>query len=266
MEDISEIKEAITWVKECGDEWYTNYYISDIVAKQWIKNGQLKILIGENAAFLLRQKQSFSLLYYFAASDEGLFAGMRALINETTETLSVDVLHKNDDDNKVGKIFRNIGFDKRIKLYRMRKGKSSISKAKLPKVCYAKRDDAEIIETMLSNEFDELCEQIPDIDEIKSAIDNRQIIILEDDNRVISFFWAERTGKTVLWRYWLTDPKYRSSSLAGLVLLRQVMALHEDAMQTFLWVREDNEKVIKAHEKNGFTKDGLVDDVYCLIR
>ncbi len=267
VKDILEIKQAITNCKSHGDEWYTNYYIDDEAATDLIRKKKLNIAENEYSFFLLRRKHNFYLLYFFASSIDGLATGIKSLIDTTSETLSVDVIHKkNLISNKVFLTFSEAGFDRRIRLYRMRKGKCLPPKSKLPDVHYAVIDDVDIIDTMLHCEFDELCEQIPDKDEIEAAVKKQHIIVIKEDLSLVSFFWFERNRQTVLWRYWLTNPQYRAGSIAGIILLQQVMALHNDAIQTLLWVREDNQKVIMAHEKNGFQRDGLIDDVYCLIR
>lgn len=265
VEDIQEIKDAITQVKEMGDEWYTNYYIADEVARSWIEKKQLRFFESKKTAFLLRQRGSFYLLYYFSSSIKNFSSSLRSLLGATKATFSVDILHKADSGG-VEEIFLHAGFEKRVRLYRMRLSKHTSAKGKLPEPCYAERQDAGVIYTMLHQQFDEFCEQIPDIDEIEAAIAKSQILVIKERDMLVSFFWLERAGRTVLWRYWLTNPQYRAGSMAGIILLRQVMALHSDVMQTLLWVREDNPKVIRAHEKNGFQMDGLVDDVYCLIR
>ena len=264
--DIKEIKEAITALKEQGDEWFTNYYISDDVAEDWIKKNKIRIYQEAKTVFLLREKANFSLLFYFSVDIEEFSSSLQRLLESTDETLSVDVLHKNNAAKTVVEAFLNGGFSKRIRLYRMRLGKHAPIKGKMPELCYADDTDVDSIYTMLHNEFDELCEQIPDEDEIEKAIRKRQIIVIRENASLVSFIWFERTCKTVVWRYWLTNPQFRSISMAGIILLRQVLAMNEDASQTLLWVREDNQKVIAAHEKTGFVKDGLVDDVLCLIR
>lgn len=266
VKDIREIKEAITQVKEQGEEWYTNYYNADEVAKSWIEKGQLRLCGSGQTVFLLRQREKFSLLYYFSSSIANLRSSLQLLLDTAEVTFSVDVLHKADSSDEVGEIFLQAGFEKRIRLYRMRLGKHAHPKGKLPEPSYAGRSETEVIYDMLHQQFDELCEQIPDKDEIETAIVQGQILVIREQGQLVSFFWLERTGRMVLWRYWLTNPKFRAGSMAGIILLRQVMALHSEAMQTLLWVREDNPKVIRAHEKNGFQKDGLVDDVYCMIR
>ena len=264
--DIKEIKEIITALKEQGDEWYTNYYISDDVAEDWIKKNKIRIYKGAKTFFLLREKTNFSLLFYFSVDIEAFSSSIQSLLDSTDETLSVDVLHKNNTAKTIVETFLNGGFSKRIRLYRMRLGKHAPIKGKMPELCYADNTDVDSIYTMLHSEFDELCEQIPDGDEIEKAVRKRQIIVIKENANLVSFIWIERKGKTVVWRYWLTNPLYRSVSMAGIILLRQVLAMNEDADQTLLWVREDNQKVIAAHEKTGFVKDGLVDDVLCLIR
>ena len=265
VEDIQEIKEAITLLKEQGDEWYTNYYISDNEAGKWVGKKQLRIYQYEKAFFILRRKHHFSLLYYFAVSIESLYLNLERLIDSTRGIISVDVLHRNTMGLEE-EVFLNHSFEKRIRLYRMRLGKRKKSKRRLPDACYANLKDAKTIEVMLHSAFDELCEQIPDLDEIEEAISCKQIMVIREDTEVVSFFWLERFGKSSIWRYWLTNPKYRDRSLAATVLYRQALALNEDATQTTLWVREDNQTVIKSYEVTGFVKDGLVDDVFCLIR
>lgn len=266
VEDIQEIKDAITQVKKLGDEWYTNYYISDEFARSWIEKKQLSLFERNQTTFLLRQRGSFYLLHYFSSSIKNFSSSLQSLLEATKETLSVDILHKVDSGSGVEEIFLQAGFEKRTRLYRMKLGRHTSVKGNLPEPCYAERQDADVIYAMLHQQFDEFCEQIPDIDEIEAAIAKNQILVIREQDLLVSFFWLERIGRMVLWRYWLTNPQYRAGSMAGIILLRQVMAMHNDAMQTLLWVREDNPKVIRAHEKNGFQMDGLVDDVYCLIR
>ena len=52
IDDVNEIKAVISTVKCSGDEWYTNYFISDDVAERWIKKRQMTIFHDDTTAFL----------------------------------------------------------------------------------------------------------------------------------------------------------------------------------------------------------------------
>ena len=265
VEDTREIKEAITQVKELGDEWYTNYYISDGVAEVWISKQQLMMYRHKNVVFIFRKRNNFSLVYYFASSFDGLVSSIKGLLDSTTETLSVDVLQRNGTECAVGKAFLEAGFDKRVRLHRMKFNAQIYESCNFDDICCADVDDAESVYDMLHSEFDELCEQIPDLDEIKNAIRNKEIMVVKDNSMLIAFLWIERIRKIAMIRYWLTHSEYRSRNF-GAKLMQYVLSANKDATQVLVWVREDNIRAIKKYEKMGFINDILVDDVYCLVR
>ena len=266
VNNIQKIKEAITHVKEHGDEWHTNYYIADKVAEGWIKRRQLRIYEDGQTVFLLRQRNTFFHLYYFASSAESFFSSLQHIMNSFPFTISVDVIKKNNSMRSVNASFGEADFSKHIRLYRMKLGRyTPVASSLLSDESYAEAVDAKDIYAMLHDNFDELCEQIPDIDEIEQAAIEHQILVKKREKNIISILWLERSGGIALIRYWLTLKKYRSCG-AGTELLHRGLTLHNNARQTFVWVREDNQNAIRSYEKAGFLKDGLIDDVYCLVK
>lgn len=268
VEDIQEIKEAITWLKDQGDEWYTNFFIPDDYMTACLRSGQVTIFYGKASVFLLRQKSNFQLLYFISTDIRKFDEDILDLSEHTGQTLTVDILSQKKINDSVAEIFLRHGFQKRICLYRMQLTKKYHRQEKLVNdITYAKAEDTEPIHNMLLSGFDELCEQVPSAREIIRAIEHKQILVMRNNNQeVITFFWLEHTGNMVLWRYWFTNPDYRKETLAGIILLKQALAMHAEIKRTLLWVREDNIRARKVYEKLGFKDDGLLDNVFCLIR
>lgn len=263
IENVNEIKDVITTVKSNGDEWYTNYFVSDDVVERWIKNRQIMMFRDNTTVFLLRRRKNFFLIYFFSSSIDGFVSCLNNLVNSTEVTLSVDVLYKKE--TPIEECLLQKGFSKRAGLYRMRLGNYLQMAEGLSNVCYAEINDAENIEDMLNDEFDELCEQIPEKEEIERAVASEQIIVLKDNKEIVSLLWIEKRGAIATVRYWITDNRYRGRG-AGTCVLNQALSLHSDARQIFVWVKENNYGAIKEYEKTGFVRDGLRDDVYCFIR
>lgn len=269
VETPRQIWDAMLQVKRCRRDWQTNIYLTGEVLQTWIGRGELSMLWLPDSLFLLRQRDGFQRLYWLTADVRAFGGALEILLSSTAgRTMSTDAIYRKEAGSPLARIFVLKGFIQRARLYRMRRdGENRPAASVRDGVAYACEAEASEIEALLRETFDALSDQLPDLDEIVSAVRAKEIFCTRDeDGRIAALAWMTQRGGAVQWRFWLTRPDCRNASFFGRRVRRQAFAFHAGAKYMYLWVHEDNAKAKRLHEETGFVADGLVEDVYCCSR
>ena len=89
---INEIKEAITRIKEQGDEWHTNFFVSDERLAYWIEAGQLYLLQKEYTLVVMRRRPMQWQMYLCNTKEESLSHELSECLQGLEDNISTDVL------------------------------------------------------------------------------------------------------------------------------------------------------------------------------
>ena len=262
VENINEIKEAITKVKENSDaEWYTNFYVNDDAINRWITFKQIYLINFADSFFVIRDRKSFIHLYFSSNNINSLRRELLLLKKNIAVPTVVDLLAKQDS---VKLLFENCGYIHYCKLTRMFKRNSPNNKICIDEENFANADEAEDVLAIINENMDPLCEQIPDLSEIKIAINARSILVKRDNkNNLLALLYFERSGRTAYLRYWVTAKQAQGLGY-GKSLYKLYESLNLDVVQFRLWVRDDNSKVKRIYENYGYVYDRLKDEVFVL--
>lgn len=268
VQDSRAIWEALNAVKkQATDRQYTNFYVSDVTLRCWIRQKELTMIRYPSSVFLLRQRNGFQFFWFTTVDYHAFEKHVEQVVSVMRQPLSTPFLHTSDEYLPVRDVLLQHGFERYRRIFRMQRIQNTPSPLPLQSTAFANEDDAEEVAEMLHANFNPLADQIPDLEEIRWGAHEHQILLAKnEDGHVIALFWAVRQGGVVQWRYWATRPEYRKASLAGLSLLQQALALHADAHRLLLWVDELNIRARRIYERLGFTLDGLINDTYCLTR
>lgn len=261
VEDIQEIKEAITQVKEQGEEWHTNFYVADDRLSFWISAGQIRMRQTGSTLLIFRQRPMQWQMYVCNTAGETLASDLAECLLGVEGNISTDILGQ---DEALAEALPANGFRRYMLLHRITQTYPEPTPPVEPfddKWLAGEEDLPGIMEILYEN-MDPRCEQLPDPEEFLQDIRNRNVLAIhaEESRELAAFLSFHRKGKLLHWEYWVSRKKYRKEKL-GLKLYAPYMQLNWDARRQIGFVRDDN-PMIEVYEYMGFRKDGLKDEVF----
>ena len=263
--DVNVIGDAMENVKSGAPAYCTNLFASQGQLTKWVKNGYLRLCVGTDAALLNREDQTFSHLYFLAASLDSLQRCLKERMMALSGTVVMDLVGALGSVAELCKIAYAAGFLPYKRLIRMKRlhSPTDLAHSGDTTVGFAKPDDADRISEMLHEAFDPLCEQLPGMDEIYEAIQNHSILIIRVEEEPGALLHFETQGRSSRIRYWLVTPAQQGKGF-GSALMRHYFDMHVEVRRFTLWVREENEPAISKYQHYGFTCDNLIDQVVTL--
>jgi ribosomal protein S18 acetylase RimI-like enzyme len=242
----------------------TNFYPSRDKLQRWIERGELFLMPVKDVLFVLRRDRDFLHLSYVASEGADLSVALNELVGSVSDVVTVDLLGKREQVDAIAQTFQSTGFRPHCTLHRMTKLGASLPPATSDsEVVFASSDDAATLARMLETALDRFTEQIPDEDEMRRAVAERQVLVVRAASAIAGLLFFEVTGKSSVLRHWLVDPAYRDQRI-GARLLRRYFADCTDVARFLLWVISDNHNAIDRYRHYGYQQDGLIDQV--LIR
>ncbi len=254
---IDEIRRARDIASIDDGKLLTNFYVGDESVIGWIERGQIFIFGGARTFLMLWNRKDFYHLYFTSIDPMDLTDRLIDLKERSNCTISVDLI---GDCSEASMCFDRAGFERYISLTWMRRLNTPAPAVIADDDWFAAPHEAGAVEEILYENMDPLGEQIPDIEEIKAAIANRNILVARHGTEVSAFLFFNRTGVTVYLRFWAGRKKFRGLGYGGLVYNRYV-TLNADARRFILWVRDDNEVVKKIYRTHGMSFENLHDEV-----
>jgi ribosomal protein S18 acetylase RimI-like enzyme len=262
--DIAEVTDAYNFAKEFKKGFNTNCFVTTEQFSKLIKNGMLyQVYLGE-VAFLLKKNKGFLNLYYYAASIDELAKSL-PLIHATTnnETIVVDLVTKNELF-KEKLVFEENQFNVYTSLIRMsRLGNIRHEEgSNLKNVRNAKPKDAVVVRQLLTTYFDPRAEQLPDMDNLAGWIKENNIILFEEQGKVVGFIIYDLKATTLYLKYWFVHPDFRDLKI-GSQLFKEFLVRGKDTQRQLFWVIRSNENAIKRYLHYGFKEEKMYN--YVLI-
>lgn len=257
VNSIDEIHQAKEIARNGDGKLLTNFYVGDESMRSWIERGQIFVRIGDWTFLLLRTRKGFYHLYFASTDPTDLIDRLVDLRAQSDCTISVDLV---GDCSEASTCFDRAGFERYISLTRMCRLNTPAPTAIAADDWFAAPHEAGAVEEIIYENMDPLGEQIPDIEEIRAAIDNRNILVARHGAEVAAILFFNRTGVTVTLRFWASRKKFRGLGYGSLVYKRYV-AINADARRFILWVRNDNDAVKKIYRTHGMSFDKLHDEV-----
>lgn len=262
--DIADVINAYNFAKEFKKGFNTNCFVTTEQFNKLIKNGVLfEIYLGE-VAFFLKKNVGFLNLYYYAASIDALAKALPKLLELTKdETVVVDLVTK-DEFCKEKSVFEENRFNVYTSLVRMScvGNKSHGEGANSVKVRNAVSEDAVAVRELLTTYFDPRAEQLPDMDDLSVWIQQNNIILFEEQGKVVGFIIYDLNVTTLYLRYWFVHPDLRDLKI-GSQLFKEFLARGKDTQRQLFWVIRSNENAIKRYLHYGFKEENMYN--YVLI-
>ena len=203
-------------------------------------------------------------LYYYAASIDELAKALSQLLAITKdETVVVDLVTK-DEFCKEKSVFEENRFNVYTSLIRMScvGNKSHGEGSNSVKVRNAVAADAVAVKALLTTYFDPRAEQLPEMDDLSVWIQQNNIILFEEQGKVVGFIIYELTATTLYLRYWFVHPDLRDLKI-GSQLFKEFLSRGKDTQRQLFWVIRSNENAIKRYLHYGFKEEKMFN--YVLI-
>lgn len=256
-----EISDELRRIRELNKEFTTNFYAAPDQLRDWAGQGVLSLGRGMRTTLLFRRDRHFEHLYHVAASRADLAEALASLDPIAGLPIVTDLVGRPEDVAPIAEIYRENGFEDYVELVRMvRAGGSSPDAGPDAPADSAQLADIPAIVAFLDRQLDPFRDQIPEADEIESAIARRSILIDRCDGAPGGLLFFEDTGRTSTIRYWYVDSRCFGRGVGGR-LMRTYLRQHRSTARFLLWVVSGNAGAIAKYEHYGFRREELSDRI-----
>lgn len=255
--DFDEINQALVKVKNYKKKLTTNFFSNEKI-EIWISKDQLfTIEIGEVVFFLTRNLEFYTLFFIASSIDELDKSLTELLVNLGDEVVMLDIVQR-EESSGVLDVFYTKSFSLYTSLVRMNRLNHKLDSLSDSSdgIKEASREHLIPLNNMLHSFFDEKAEQLPDEKELINWIENKNILIHEEDNLIGGFIIYEIIGNTLYLRYWFVHPDFREKSI-GSKLFKAFEAKGKDTNRHLFWVIRSNENAIKRYKHYGFLEEKM---------
>lgn len=261
---VSGFNGKITSIKDNSKSYATNFYIAINEVEKWMNKKEIKVLCEDPQLLIWTIAEAGCRRLYFAGDMDFLKKSIKKCNFDGCLPLAVDIIGKENDITEMSSIFLQNTFTKRTKLVRLsmnlKKSDNDFTckKEENLNINYLEQNNIAEVERMFSNYFDFCADRIPDKEDIREGITNREIIVEPYDKGIKGFVWFERKKLTALIRYWCVDNDFRDSGV-GSMLMSKYYSLTSNSPRHLLWVKEENENALKRYLHYGYKPDGIED-------
>ncbi len=255
-----QLRAAFQSIKAEATELVTNYYAGTEQEQKWVSTGVLSQIRTPRCLLLFRRDRHFEHLYHVAASRADLAEALASLDPLPRSPIVTDLLGRIEDIAPVAEIYRENGFENYADLVRMTRPGGSSADATDAAADHAQLADLPLVMAFLDRHLDPFRDQIPEADEIESAIARRSILIDRCDGTLRGLLFFEDTGRTSTIRYWYVDSECYGRGVGGR-LMRTYLREHPLTARFLLWVVSSNAGAIDKYEHYGFRREKLIDRI-----
>jgi len=257
IKDFTEIQEVFHQVKNLKRGLITNFFLEPFKHGVWIDQHKLKLVWVEDTALLIYYGDDFNRLFYISPDLMSLGRAIDEFMHENNaEKIVIDLVGLESSLQEVSAIFNKEGFIRRSSLVRMSSlGFVQPTLIDSSVVC-ADKTHVTIIEPLLHTYFDKFVEQLPMKEELNHWVENKQILIYQNDNRIGGFLIFQNMVNTAYLRYWFVHPDFRNQKI-GSKLINKFFQENTEAKRFLFWVIESNDNAIKRYLHYGFKPEKL---------
>ena len=259
---IEKIHEYGTSIRNLKKGFITNFYLSEPRHQLWIdKNTFFYEYIG-NTCFFVKEWESFTAVFYNAASKEDLEKDIVAFKNKyDNKSLIFDVVGRMEQCQSLLPLFYDCGFVDEISLVRFLRINTPVeSTDEIMSVQKANHDQVVKIHQMLHYYLNERTEQIPYLEELIEWSDLGHVLVFLDGDKIAGFFDYEKNNTTLIPRHWVVHHEYRGKHI-GSILYHRLLWEANDTKRILSWVLRNNTVSIISHHHYGFKEENMFDFV-----
>lgn len=240
----------------------TNFYPNNDKIDSWISRGSIFLKDYAHSAFIVRYHMDFKYLFFISNSLKQLEIDLVNFLHAIDIDIVTEIVGTQDSNISQIELFQQHGFCLHEILVRMQTIKNEIiSKSEYAdEVENAQIKDSKRIQNFLINRLDKYSEQIPDIPEIETLINNKSILIIRKQDSIGGLLIYENTGILSHLREWHVNKDYRNEKI-GSKLIKSYFNLSRECKRFILWVKNENLDAINRYKHYGYKEDKLIDQI-----
>jgi hypothetical protein len=259
LRSYGQILEVLSHGKLRGKKSFTNFYLGQNVLENYLAKESLMGFQLEGAAIVIRRDRDFFHLYTQFHDPESF--GNLLFHLPPQETYVADLIGRDGSQVQPVTHFEKNGFYRHQQLVRYSMNYTPITFSHEKSQCFFVTEKySEQVLNYLDNHFDRFSEQLPDIDDVKFAAQNKQILGVLRDDVLVGFLFFELSGLVSTVRYWFVHPEYRDENIGG-ELMKSYLAVSSSITKSNLWVVSENLNAIKRYLHYGYEAESLTDQV-----
>lgn len=260
---VAEVFDAIQQAKTGAPDFRTNFFPVQSKLQSWIDQGELFSNLQNGSTFFFKKDRDFWHFYFCAADLPALTREIPRLEEFKAAGMVTDVVGNGPALAELLTALQSSGFRNYTHLQRMMR--PATQSEALPddnnlEVSEAGPSDCHALLDLIESAFDRYGEQLPSLDEIKSAMGARQILMVKRDGAIAGLLFFETQGVSSTVRFWVVAEKFRALRV-GSALMQRYLKIHSAVRRFTLWVNSANDNAIRKYEHYGYKPDGLVDHI-----
>lgn len=262
VENVDEISRAKNFVMESGEFFFTNFFAGDKDLEKFILKHKLNYHLTKKTLFVIQEFENFSKCGFVTSDVKDFCDSAKIFLPEIKLPVSVEIFADSRNQYEVEVFQKNLlklGFKHHATQMRLTKISTQNFYGEIDPNFYASIEDCEEILQMLLETFDVLCDQIPEIDEMRELAENREILKLRKDDKIVSVIIFHRKPAKVELIFWLTHPKFRKSSY-GTRIMEIYLDIIKNVKYQTVYARE--KKMQSIYRSLGFREDGFENRVF----
>lgn len=246
-----------------GTGFRSNSMLRATEIQEKIEKGEAWARTGHKAAVvLIPDTESIVRLFYYAADKQALQEVHDQVSQLCVQNIVCDVLGREGKADIQVKELCDAGFISYARFQRMMcnclKYDDSLDYSIVE---LAKQDDAQEILEITRQEFDPITAHMHSIEALQTSIMNKELLLVRMNGEIAGFTLFDSIGKRVaLLDHVIVRPEYRKMKIAKTILAYKWKYMN-DSQHYILWINTKCYGPIQYHEKNGFQKDGMYDDI-----
>ena len=260
IESFRQMMDLSSAVRSRREGLITNFYPDPVKHQVWIDRNAAFFDECGKTVFIAKDNGTFLNVFYISTTIDELRISAPSLKRlGDGRPVVLDIVGRKSQCAQVVEMLAREGFGHAATLVRMQRlATDSDNFPPVEGVSYADLNDVREISGCLHKYFNEMLEQIPYDEELRSLAGNRQILTIRNNGKLSGFLIFEKNASTLYLRYWFTRPEYRDRKV-GSGLLRHFFHEGLGTKRQILWVMEDNENAIKRYSHYGFNNEDMHD-------
>lgn len=260
IESFQQMMDLSSAVRSRREGLITNFYPDPVKHQVWIDRNAAFFDECGKTVFIAKDNGTFLNVFYISTTIDELRMSAPSLKRlGDGRPVVLDIVGRDSQCVPIVEMFAKEGFGQAATLVRMQRlATDSDNFPPVDGVSCADLNDVREISGCLHKYFNEMLEQIPYDEELRSLAGNRQILTMRDNGKLSGFLIFEKNASTLYLRYWFTRPEYRDRKV-GAGLLRHFFHEGLGTKRQILWVLEDNENAIKRYSHYGFNNEDMHD-------
>jgi GNAT superfamily N-acetyltransferase len=253
-----EINQAFVKIKNYKKKLVTNFFPNREKVEIWISKNQFYSIEIEETIYFLKKNVNFYTLFFIASSNEEIDKSLQELLVDfSEEILMLDIVQREESSDLLN-VFHSKSFNLYTTLVRMNRLNHQVDLLSIStdEIKEAKGHHLISLINILHSFFDEKAEQLPDEKELENWIENKNVLIYEEDNKIGGFLVYEIIGNTLYLRYWFVHPNFREKKV-GSKLFYKFETKGKDTNRHLFWVIRSNENAIKRYKHYGFVEEKM---------